>query len=258
MGGLVAAAVPVVTETTPPTPVDQGDALLIALSVTGAITLSILVIALATGLLRWRGVLTGTVQPVAREAPCRWGLFGVAFGLYVLGNIAAVIVVAWMKGGVDAMQSALAEDPRILLAMSVGPWLVVIPLTALAGRFFPFDAWRKLGWRWVGLLHGLVAAPMIIPVVLFVGVVTQVVRYQIGASLDESHPLLAGLETDPLLLIAMVLGVGVIVPFAEEVAFRGLLQSAIGTSLARVADPMAEAAARWVGIFITSAIFMVI
>lgn len=232
-------------------------ALWIALGFTGVLALVILALTISFGLLRWQGVLRGTHQPIPGEVPTRWGLFAIGLALWLGTQVAAVAIVVTMVGSVEAMQAAI-QEVRTMLAVSVGPWLVIIPCVALAGMLLPHKPWRRLGWKSVGFAHGALATPMIIPIVFCASIATQLVRYYMGASLDEAHPLIAGLENDPLLIAAMFLGVGVLVPIAEEIAFRGLLQGALTTSLARVANPMREASMRWLGIVITSVIFALI
>ncbi|MEM8872853.1 MAG: CPBP family intramembrane glutamic endopeptidase [Planctomycetota bacterium] len=238
-------------------PVDQGTALLVMFAFTGLLTAGIVVLAVGLGLLRWKGVLLGTRQPERNEAPIRWALFGIGLFVWFFAQLAAVGIVVAFVGGVEEMQEAIQEI-RYLLAVSVGPWLVIIPVVALAGVLLPLKPWHRLGWKPIGFAHGALSVPMIIPVVLFVTMGTQLVRYHLGASLDESHPLLAGLETDWLLVAGMFLGVGLLVPIAEEIAFRGLLQGALGAGLTRLADPMKEAGMRWLAILISSLVFAVI
>lgn len=198
---------------------------------------ALVALGLAVGfrLLRPSGVLhgfPGLPQPGDRTG--RWTLFGLAAGAYLLLSITAGVVLGILYGpGVNT----LLEEPAVLLALTAAPWVLLLPILVSTSPFLPGRPWQGMGWRLDVVPQALVAALLILPVVAATNVLTVLVLQGLGIGLDGGHPLLQNLEPDPVKLGLMAVGVVLIVPFAEEVAFRGLLQGALRATLTPTRGP---------------------
>lgn len=174
--------------------------------------------------------------------PTRWSLWDSAWavlGWFVLSNVAAVLLLV---GGLDLY------GPAFLLP-------VVVPWIALAG--WPLWATRRRGngaeidlglrFRGTDIRDGLIGG-----IAAFaVGMVASVVSIALfgdfsSAAADQAQKVADDGGTVVLILFAVLVVVGA--PFAEELAFRGLLWSGLAK----------RGAASWVSIVVTAAAFAAI
>ena len=87
-----------------------------------------------------------------------------------------------------------------------------------------------------GLLTGALALVLVIPWMLTAAVLLQVVRKALGYSPDAVHEILRAIRENPQpeVILWGVLSAVVIAPLAEEILFRGLLQTTLVYGLARL------------------------
>jgi membrane protease YdiL (CAAX protease family) len=89
-----------------------------------------------------------------------------------------------------------------------------------------------------GLITGALAAVLVIPWMLTAAVGLQVVRKLLGYPLDAAHELIRALQEHPEAeMIAWgIISAVVIAPLAEEILFRGFLQTTLVYGLARLSE----------------------
>jgi membrane protease YdiL (CAAX protease family) len=123
---------------------------------------------------------------------------------------------------------------------------------------------RPMGLRQLGLTtrqffraipRALLTAIAILPLVYAASLLVQVVIEALHRAMPEAHPMLQQLGADQhsIWFAIVIFEAVVLVPLAEELLFRGLLQTIIVYLLAGRRQP--ATAARWIGVLITAAIF---
>ncbi len=223
-------------------------------------TLATTAIAFGTALVV-AGVATAVAKSLgllSRPEPWRPRLDGFA-GWVGLGT-GFLLLTLWMflVSGVIAFSGLEVGDGNVRDDATYGLLLYV-------GFFTVFAAWLKLrkqrGFK-VGLgarrlpqaIMGLSWLGLILPWAWVAMLGTQVVRMMLGQMPDEIHPLLEQMKatTDTGLLVLFILQAVVAAPLAEELIFRGFLQTGLVTVGVKVAG---TTSGRRLGIVATSLLF---
>ena len=244
--------------------------LLAALAVVGTVAGVAVVVAVLTGLLRWRRV----VGPMrlggdGLSLVMQWAVAGGAVVLYlavqiVVGVAYAILTRAGAGRAAEAVGSpaelAADADPPValMLAATVASLGVVIPATLAAGRWLP----RRPGAGWgvglrklpAGLGWGAAGLLLVLPVLYATLVATSLIILLAGGDPQQRHPFLDELPTTPAGVAVAYAIIAGLVPLGEELLFRGLLQTALVYTLLRATSD--EARARWLAVVATSVLFM--
>lgn len=193
--------------------------------------------------------------------------FGFVVWLVVPGMILAAMVAAGETGAFPASASASATTAapappdattRVLLALlaPLPPMLLLLLLDA-----FPRPGLHHrigLGGRgwWRGLRIGLLATPLVLPVVLLASQATQWLWAELGLEHERAHSLLQAMEdAGSRLRLGAVVAAVVVAPLFEELLFRGHLQSGI---VAALRPALGSRSARWLAILVASLAFALI
>ena len=190
-----------------------------------------------------RGVRDGPARlPVDRPVwPTAAALGAGAFAYLLL--VGAGVAAARLAAPPAAVEAAAPSAGQMLVVMKlsaaayVGAILVALGLHALArrsGRAGPLGlAPRRLPR---GVLFGLLALPVVLPWTFTAGVALQLVRVLLGLPTDTMHAVLKAMRDDPTsgMLVWGVLTSVVVAPLAEEILFRGLLQTSLVYGLPRL------------------------
>lgn len=205
----------------------------------------------------WRSSVQGPPR-IERGRPF-WpvclAILAAIFGLFVGGTV----VAAWIAAveGRDVLEeairppSAVDVDPEsgarsavITMQMSAGSYLFAT-LMALATVYVA----RLSGWRGGlgasmrqfprGVLWGVLALLLVIPWMLTASVLLQVVLKAAGIELETVHEIIRAMRefASPELIAWGLVSAVVVAPIAEEVLFRGVLQTTLVHIWARLFDP---------------------
>lgn len=244
-----------------------GFMLLLSLAVTG--------IAWALGAFRSRPwpirVLPG--QPV-------WPLVA-ALGAGIMLLLSLVVVLTLTMGLGPGEAAEAVEPPSTadqLQAMQVS---AISYAAAVIGALVVVGLFRRLGFRNrlglglgrlpSGLAAGGIAALLVMPWMWASGAILQMIRFWLGYPIDATHPILQAIldDPDPRIIAWGIISALVIAPVAEELLFRGLLQTSLVHGLPRIFGVVPDAeiagegpqgngvprAYRWVGIVLASIAF---
>lgn len=167
---------------------------------------------------------------------------------------------------VRAMQaSAISYGAAVAGAMVV--------LSILRGLGFRSRLGLSIGKLPAGLLAGAIAMFLVLPWMWTSGAFLQMVRQALGYPIDTIHSILQAIldDPDPRTIAWGLISALVIAPVAEEILFRGLLQTSLVHGLSRLfrspvaAEPVSPADTppveavprmyRWVGIVLASLAF---
>lgn len=164
-----------------------------------------------------------TEGPSPPSRPARWGIgdfFWVLAAQLVGANLAfAALAAASGEAGISTDAFFLAGLPAQTLAMLGALWWISRRkgTGSLRGDFGVRLSWRD----WPGLFAGLgwrvVLVVVLVPFTLLLG--TDEPAQQIVEDIDEVRSAVA--------IASVVIGVGVLQPFVEEIVFRGLLLRAL-------------------------------
>lgn len=172
----------------------------------------------------FRGAPVTLVDAVAAGRPvvaARWGIpdFLITWALWLFFSVVGVAMAVGLFGDTD-----LTSAPGILLALSV-PWIglagwpILVSLWKGNGPVVDYgltNRWSDLGW---GLVYGAAA--------LLVAGLLAVLTQAVFGEFDSSVGKLADSMDSPALLLVFGVLVAIGAPIAEELAFRGLLFTAL-------------------------------
>lgn len=136
--------------------------------------------------------------------------------------------------------------------------LTVIVVLAICNTFIWPQWLTRLGLKLRdlprGLLAGLAAIVIVLPLMFLVIQATQIAWEQIGLEHPKAHALLRAMNEDPDTFVqwAIILSAVILAPIAEELLFRGFLQTAIQYTLNRRSS---DTLTRWIAILLTSCVF---
>ncbi len=191
------------------------------------------------GILKRDGLDTGREGPARALASPLWLVAAaLAFIVQGMGAQAAISLGLELEGGIRDQALARVVATAIGVAGAVGLAMIVARAAPGAGlRFRVKDLWV-----------GLVAFALAIPVVAFTSIVAaEVGQALLGPSGGPAHNtlrLLADNRTDPwawAFIATAVIGA----PIAEEITYRGFLQSALLAATRRA----------WISVLVTAALF---
>jgi len=161
-------------------------------------------------------------QPTSERPPAPWReliyYLLAGFGAYYLASVALSLV-----SEIGTVQDTLARYLLNMVILSGSVWLVGVR----RGRI----SWSEIGfrpavWRWYWLLIALGIALILMPVRSILGLLAQ---YLLSGGLESMQGRLDVLTTDFQFSWAYfglsVLGMGVLIPIAEELYFRGLIHT---------------------------------
>lgn len=188
-----------------------------------------------------------------------WGI--TLLGICVSLTVGAVYVTVKLAGSTrDIATTQESLSPVELVGLNL-----VVPITVLAtllvvnARVRP-GGLRRLGLNpqrlGVGLLIGVIAGILIVPLVHASGWAVEQAWQAIGLKHPDAHPLLrAGEELrNPWLRTLIAVSAIALAPAAEELLFRGHLQ----TALIYTVDPSGRRKSiRWASVVITSIVFTI-
>ncbi|MFT3788849.1 MAG: CPBP family intramembrane metalloprotease [Tepidisphaeraceae bacterium] len=200
----------------------------------------------AMGVFR-RGSVRGPVRVIERRfVPALWLIAALMVLTTLLASMLAGSLFFAMRRTTElsardlAIVSTIARVVPIVVALGVHVQLRTGLLRAIG---LGVD---RLGKGWAGLLGLLVAVPW----VYFVMSVAQIVYAAFGHASKSEHEMLTLMRQthDSLVLVLTIVNAVLIAPVAEELLFRGHVQTALRTTTGRP----------WVAILATSALFAVI
>ena len=92
-----------------------------------------------------------------------------------------------------------------------------------------------------GVLYGLLAALLVIPWMMTASILFQAVLKALDVQMDAMHELIRAIRDHPetQLILWGLFSATILAPLAEEVLFRGVLQTALVTAWARIFEPHA-------------------
>jgi membrane protease YdiL (CAAX protease family) len=184
-------------------------------------------------------------------------LAGIAAWLIVGSTCASVKLALQPPQGTPTTQLSYSPHETVLIGVIIGTAVIV---TLVLGNILtrPYGGLANLGisFRVVprGMLLGLVAAVVILPLVFVSAILTQVLWDYVGLEHPNAHLLLRLLaeNQDPALRAMVFVSAVVFAPLYEELLFRAHLQTAILHTMDRTGR---RASARATGILITSIVF---
>lgn len=149
----------------------------------------------------------------------------------------------------------LDETTRVLLAV-LSPIPPTLLLLVFGGASRP-RLFGRIGLggsaAWRGLRTGLLATPLVLPVVLLASQGTQWLWTALGLEHERAHSLLRAMEASATWVrFAAVAAAVVVAPLFEELLFRGHLQSGI---VAAMRSHVGARSSRWLAILVASLVF---
>ena len=184
-----------------------------------------------------------------------WAIFLIGF----IAWIAAQTLGANIGKANDVSTTAPTTQitPTQIVAVGITSSLAVIAAFAVANVRLRRDGFRKIGLTVRsfprGILIGALACLIVLPIVFISTLLTQTFWDRIGFEHPNAHQVLRLLaDAPPTLQRLMVLSAIFLTPPAEELLFRGHLQTAILRTFSRTGDSFP---ARWIAIIFTSLIF---
>jgi membrane protease YdiL (CAAX protease family) len=156
-----------------------------------------------------------------------------------------------------AATTQTALSPQQLAAASVVSAILVTTVLLIANKVVRKNGIKKLGILNFphGLLLGLLASFVVLPIVFGATFLTQVFWDKLGYAHPNAHQVLrALLEASPNLQRVMFLSAIFLTPPAEELLFRGHLQTALLHTFSKSGNSVS---ARWGAILTTSIIFTI-
>ncbi len=251
------------------------------------IVLSLL--ALGSFLVSWRvGLFRRTAvlgpQRVTNEQQGGWPLLvtlivGTSAWLGTQLSLATYKQAVWTHAGHPGrfdMTNLTAGDYAFL---STVPGLVAVLAIAICLKFFAPAQRPRLGLTRksfpAGVALGVAAEFLILPVILWVSIITELVYKAIQFKHPAAHELLQAMqETGPVTRWLLIIGAVLVAPVIEELLFRGLFQTLLTWAFNNAArrrfratdapppppppTPDRLALGRWLAILITSVIFAAI
>ena len=258
-----------------------------------AVAAGCLVAAVSSGALRWSRV-EGPGRVVSGDGSMGWHLGIVVLAVIVMlaAQTAAVVVAALIEQGPAEVDPAELSTVGLLAAVGTG-WVGMTVAAVATAVLLPGGLLRRWGlggglWRGrrsigrgaaAGLLTLLLAGPVVIATLAL----TQYLITLAGGDASEQHPVLADMPDGGAGLLLTFIVAGVVIPFGEELLFRGLLQTGLLAVLHHVVSPPRRdyathaeadghlhyvtawppagppsARLRWTAIVLTSALFAVI
>lgn len=202
------------------------------------------------------------IGPERLEATDRRGplWFAAAVGFYSL-YLPGTIYLLVQSPGVEpatAPATQMALSPRTSALLGTAQQATVL-LAILVMNAIYWPGWtNRLGLALrrlpFGVAAGLLGIAIVLPLMAGVGELTQVLWNWVRLDHPSAHALLRAMEKDPdhSLRASIIATAVLLAPVAEELLFRGLLQTAILYSIAR-STPGTRA--RWGAIVITSLVF---
>src|SRR5687768_6173770 len=205
------------------------------------------------------GAFRAGVQGPPRVAPGHpaWpvavGLLAALGGLLVGGTIGFVLLELKDPGALaedvarppsDLIQTNDPDDPATMVRMmqvsafsyagAMGAALLVLVIARALGWSGGIGLGTKNLGR--GLITGALALILVIPWMMTSAIGLQIFRKALGYPLDAAHELIRALQEHPEaeLILWGILSAVVIAPLAEEVLFRGFLQTTLVHGLARL------------------------
>lgn len=204
----------------------------------------------------WRRGIQGPprIAPSARIWPIIVALVGAFLGIFIGGAIAALFVR--IVDGQELLEQIVSPPSAIEGESGVASQIIVrrMQISALSYAFAmglalaTLWAARLADWRGGigarlenaprGLLYGALAALLVIPWMMTASVLFQAVLKAIGVQVDAMHELIRAIRDHPEIeLIGWGLfSATVVAPLAEEVLFRGVLQTTLVSMWARLVD----------------------
>jgi membrane protease YdiL (CAAX protease family) len=187
-----------------------------------------------------------------------WGI--TLMGICVSLTVGAIYATVKLAGSHDIATTQVSLSPVELVGLNlVVPMTVLATLLAVNARVRP-GGLRRLGLGLqrlgVGLLIGAIAGVLIVPLVHTSGWAVEFLWQMIGLKHPDAHPLLrAGEELrNPLLRALIAVSAIALAPAAEELLFRGHLQTAFIYSV----DPSGRRKSiRWASVILTSIVFTI-
>ena len=230
----------------------------------GALVYLVVVAAGVTALAWWAGAFRrGIDGPRRVDAGAAW-VPAAAFGAAIVSFLAASILLVAL--GVIDPDADQADLPLRRLLIVNGLTFLVPALAAVATAAILTRALGqgvRLGLGGGDLLRAgpvaFVALLVILPWMLAAGVILQMARNALGLEVQQAHQLLKELPQADAGTFALILFTALAVaPFAEEVLFRGVIQTSLAAGLGRLVgreDRAPQPVARWVAIAVSAALF---
>lgn len=235
----------------PAVPMKQSDSSATALLIGLLVAWLVLAVALAWrgGVFR-RGSIVGPPRLSAKDSA--W----VLIGMLLVGYFVAAVVGEFTNRRVTADPEVKALLLTVIASFAIVPVVLLGVSRLLEGGLpaFGLPLPRILAGAGVGLL----CVFNLYPVVSVVSYVTLALIHWLRLQPPEPHAILKSLNTwrDPR-QIALAIGAAVLAaPIAEEIIFRGVIQTSLVRLFGRVIPQ--EAAARWSAVVLTAALFAAI
>ncbi len=210
-----------------------------------------LAVTVAIGVFKRRTIL-GPQRLSPGESPrVLIGAIGFALAAWALSNVALGACHQWLLKAHHQPQAAPLSDSETVLygaAMDLAVLAAILTLTVTRP-----DGFRRMGIDWSrfprGFLGGIFAIAVVLPLIFYVDALTQIALNWLHKS-PPPHDLLQILRAHPTpwLSAADVLSACVIAPLAEEMFFRGLVQTALRYLLKHP----------WPAVFLTAALFALV
>jgi membrane protease YdiL (CAAX protease family) len=264
-----AAGIPATPPTTLPiaSPTDTTDApvWLVAVLVIWAVVA--LVVARRSGVFRRGGIAGPERLPAADSNWTLVGFLGMAIVAMVVGSFAAGALVDWVLRPLHVNPS---PDVATLLVGGLGEAIAVAIVLALVWALWTAN---RAGLRLIGLAPGGIPAALaggtaalfvLFPLIQLAGMAVVWLYHALHLQQAKPHPVLEMMRAHPTpgLVVAAVLTASVVAPVAEELFFRGLMQTMLGRAFDWAAGQLAprapgspRPAARWAAVVVTSVAF---
>ena len=202
----------------------------------------------------WRRSVQGPprIHPGASAWPIILALFAAIAGIFVGGGLAGAFVR--VVDGRELFEqiinppSAIGGDGEVAshvvvrrMQISAISYVCAVVLALVALWLARLAGWRGgIGIRLLnlprGVLHGLLAALLVIPWMMTASVLFQLVLKAVDVQVEAMHELIRAIRDhpEPALIGWGLFSATILAPVAEEVLFRGVLQTSLVTIWARL------------------------
>ncbi len=199
-----------------------------------------LVAASGLGAFRRRGIV-GPERLAPDESA--WGPLAVLAGGFLALIVGTVVANGLVMAGLRLAHRRAAADVLQLVVGGAGEAVAVAVVLALVGEYgVGRTGLRRLGLTRRGvptaLAGGTAALFVLYPLIELAGSGVHAVYELLHLKQAAPHAVLQMMQRDrrPAMAVVAVLTASVVAPVAEELAFRGLLQTALGRAFNRLAD----------------------
>jgi len=223
------------------------------------IAIAVPIALLFVGVFRGRNIVGPARLDQTERVSQIWGIFCLGLLVWLFSqSLAAEMVRPQQTSATTAPATQPAENtPRQLVAASVVSAIAVSAALIISNIYIRQNGLQKVGLTRrllpKGITIGIISILVALPLVFVATALTQATWDAIGYEHPNAHELLRFLrDASPSLQTLTIISAVALAPVAEELLFRGHLQTAILYTIDREGN---SAAARWIAILLASIVF---